>query len=203
MGSERGTLNHSRGLRRCHGRQRRAGSRSVPQSRPRMPPRAATLPFHFSLQGVFLMAIQTVGIIGAGTMGNGIAQACAVAGVERGHGRHRRRPRSTRASPRRRAASTGWSRRTSSRRPQKDAALARIKGIDRLRRPEGADLVIEAATENHELKLQDPASRSTTLLRARGDHRVEHLVDLDHAAGRRDLARPTASSACTSSTRCR
>ena len=27
------------------------------------------------------MAIQTVGIIGAGTMGNGIAQACAVAGV--------------------------------------------------------------------------------------------------------------------------
>ena len=28
------------------------------------------------------MAIQTVGIIGAGTMGNGIAQACAVAGVK-------------------------------------------------------------------------------------------------------------------------
>ena len=28
------------------------------------------------------MTIQTVGIIGAGTMGNGIAQACAVAGVK-------------------------------------------------------------------------------------------------------------------------
>ncbi|HUD35214.1 MAG TPA: 3-hydroxyacyl-CoA dehydrogenase NAD-binding domain-containing protein, partial [Variovorax sp.] len=27
------------------------------------------------------MSIQTVGIIGAGTMGNGIAQACAVVGV--------------------------------------------------------------------------------------------------------------------------
>lgn len=27
------------------------------------------------------MNIQTVGIIGAGTMGNGIAQACAVAGI--------------------------------------------------------------------------------------------------------------------------
>ena len=27
------------------------------------------------------MNIQTVGIIGAGTMGNGIAQACAVAGL--------------------------------------------------------------------------------------------------------------------------
>jgi 3-hydroxybutyryl-CoA dehydrogenase len=28
------------------------------------------------------MAIQTVGIIGAGTMGNGIAQACAVSGID-------------------------------------------------------------------------------------------------------------------------
>ena len=28
------------------------------------------------------MSIQTVGIIGAGTMGNGIAQACAVSGVD-------------------------------------------------------------------------------------------------------------------------
>ena len=27
------------------------------------------------------MSIQTVGIIGAGTMGNGIAQACAVSGI--------------------------------------------------------------------------------------------------------------------------
>ncbi|MBP7932208.1 MAG: NAD(P)-binding domain-containing protein, partial [Comamonas sp.] len=29
----------------------------------------------------FLMQIQTVGIIGAGTMGNGIAQACATSGI--------------------------------------------------------------------------------------------------------------------------
>ena len=28
------------------------------------------------------MSIQTVGIIGAGTMGNGIAQACAVSGLQ-------------------------------------------------------------------------------------------------------------------------
>ena len=28
------------------------------------------------------MSIQTVGIIGAGTMGNGIAQACAVSGIQ-------------------------------------------------------------------------------------------------------------------------
>ena len=28
------------------------------------------------------MSIQTVGIVGAGTMGNGIAQACAVSGIQ-------------------------------------------------------------------------------------------------------------------------
>ena len=28
------------------------------------------------------MSIQTVGIVGAGTMGNGIAQACAVSGLQ-------------------------------------------------------------------------------------------------------------------------
>jgi 3-hydroxybutyryl-CoA dehydrogenase len=35
--------------------------------------------------------VKTVGVIGAGTMGNGIAQACATSGVERGDGRRRRR----------------------------------------------------------------------------------------------------------------
>jgi 3-hydroxybutyryl-CoA dehydrogenase len=29
-----------------------------------------------------MSAIQTVGVIGAGTMGNGIAQACAVSGLD-------------------------------------------------------------------------------------------------------------------------
>ena len=33
-------------------------------------------------QKVSIMNIQTVGIIGAGTMGNGIAQACAVCGMD-------------------------------------------------------------------------------------------------------------------------
>ena len=35
--------------------------------------------------------IEIVGVIGAGTMGNGIAQICAAAGVARGHDRHLRR----------------------------------------------------------------------------------------------------------------
>ena len=37
--------------------------------------------FDLTVNKDFPMSIQTVGIIGAGTMGNGIAQACAVSGV--------------------------------------------------------------------------------------------------------------------------
>jgi 3-hydroxybutyryl-CoA dehydrogenase len=36
----------------------------------------------FFFSGRTSMSIQTVGIIGAGTMGNGIAQACAVSGIQ-------------------------------------------------------------------------------------------------------------------------
>jgi len=97
------------------------------------------------------MAIQTVGIIGAGTMGNGIAQACAVSGLdvvmvdvadtavakgiatvagslERLH----KKEKITAAD--------------------KDAALKRIEGTTRYDALGGCDLIIEAATENEELK---------------------------------------------------
>ena len=40
------------------------------------------LPVCFTLKRALYMTIQTVGIIGAGTMGNGIAQACAVSGID-------------------------------------------------------------------------------------------------------------------------
>src|SRR5664279_3244130 len=39
------------------------------------------LPLDFCIIGVLHMSITTVGIIGAGTMGNGIAQACATSGI--------------------------------------------------------------------------------------------------------------------------
>ncbi len=99
------------------------------------------------------MAIQTVGIIGAGTMGNGIAQACAAAGlsaimldidqaaVERGvkaiSGSLDRRVKKEKISA-----------------EDKAAILSRIKGATVQADLAGADLVIEAATENLELKLK-------------------------------------------------
>ncbi len=99
------------------------------------------------------MVIQTVGIIGAGTMGNGIAQTCAVAGfsvvmvdisdaaVQRGLGtvassldRLIKKEKITEAD--------------------KAAALARIHGSTAYEDLQKADFVIEAATENHALKLK-------------------------------------------------
>ena len=99
------------------------------------------------------MAIQTVGIIGAGTMGNGIAQACAVSGlnvvmvdisdaavskgvttVSASLDRLLKKEKITAAD--------------------KDAALARIKGSTSYDDLKAADIVIEAATENYDLKVK-------------------------------------------------
>ena len=99
------------------------------------------------------MSIQTVGIIGAGTMGNGIAQACAVSGlqvvmvdiseaaVQKGIAtvlgsldRLIKKEKITAAD--------------------KEAALARIQGSTSYEDLKKAQIVIEAATENHELKVK-------------------------------------------------
>ncbi|MBL8376662.1 MAG: 3-hydroxybutyryl-CoA dehydrogenase [Burkholderiales bacterium] len=97
------------------------------------------------------MTPATIGIIGAGTMGNGIAQACAVVGIdvlmldindaaiERGIktvsgslDRLIRKEKMTEA--------------------EKASALARIKGTTTMQALAAADFVIEAATENETLK---------------------------------------------------
>jgi 3-hydroxybutyryl-CoA dehydrogenase len=99
------------------------------------------------------MDIRTVGVIGAGTMGNGIAQACAVVGVnvvmidindaavQRGLGtiagsleRLLKKEKITAAD--------------------RDAALGRIRGTTAYDELKSADLVIEAATEDETLKLR-------------------------------------------------
>ena len=99
------------------------------------------------------MAIKTIGVIGAGTMGNGIAQVCAVAGldvvmvdisaeaVQRGLGvvagsldRLLKKEKISQAD--------------------RDAAVARIRGSTAYADLAGADLVVEAATENESLKLR-------------------------------------------------
>ncbi|MCE1251061.1 MAG: 3-hydroxybutyryl-CoA dehydrogenase [Comamonadaceae bacterium] len=99
------------------------------------------------------MTIQTVGIIGAGTMGNGIAQACAVVGinvvmVDVSDAAVQKGVATVAASLDRLIKKEKISA------ADKDAALARIQGSTRYEDLQKADLVIEAATENHALKLK-------------------------------------------------
>jgi 3-hydroxybutyryl-CoA dehydrogenase len=99
------------------------------------------------------MQIQTVGIIGAGTMGNGIAQVCATSGLN-----------VVMVDISDAAVSKGLSTVAASldrlikkeklTPAERDAALARIKGSTRYEDLASAQLVIEAATENYDLKVK-------------------------------------------------
>ena len=99
------------------------------------------------------MTIQTIGVIGAGTMGNGIAQVCAAAGyrvlmldindeaLERG------------LSALKRNLERQVSKQTLSS-AQAEDAIARVQTSTDYSLLNGADIVVEAATENLELKLR-------------------------------------------------
>lgn len=100
-----------------------------------------------------MSSIQTVGIVGAGTMGNGIAQACAVSGI-----------RAVMVDISEAAVQKGLAALQSSLErlvkkdklsaADRDAALARVQGTTDYEALKSADLVIEAATENLELKIR-------------------------------------------------
>ena len=97
------------------------------------------------------MKIESVGIIGSGTMGNGIAQVCAVAGlnvvmidvnddaVDRGIANIKR-------------SLDRLIKKETLTEAQKDSALQRIKGSTAYADLKGLSLVIEAATENQAIK---------------------------------------------------
>jgi 3-hydroxybutyryl-CoA dehydrogenase len=99
------------------------------------------------------MVISTVGIIGAGTMGNGIAQACAVSGIK-----------VVMVDVSEAAVGKGVATVTASldrlikkekiTDADKARALALITGSTSYDDLKHADIVIEAATENYELKLK-------------------------------------------------
>ncbi|MCM2297562.1 3-hydroxybutyryl-CoA dehydrogenase [Rhodoferax sp.] len=99
------------------------------------------------------MNITTVGIVGAGTMGNGIAQACAVASIQ-----VIMVDISEQAVAKGLATVSGSLDRLLKKEKitadDKAAALARIKGSTRYEDLKAAQLVIEAATENYELKVK-------------------------------------------------
>ncbi len=99
------------------------------------------------------MSIQTVGIIGAGTMGNGIAQACAVSGV------NVVMVDISEAAVAKGVANISGSldrliKKEKITEDDKAAALARIKVSTNYDDLKEAQLVIEAATENFELKVK-------------------------------------------------
>jgi 3-hydroxybutyryl-CoA dehydrogenase len=99
------------------------------------------------------MQIERVGVIGAGTMGNGIAQACAVAGVDvvmidvaqAAVDRGVAAVDASLGRLQKKEKITGEAR---------AAALARIRGTTDYGALAEAGLIIEAATENLELKLR-------------------------------------------------
>jgi len=99
------------------------------------------------------MSIKKVGVVGAGTMGNGIAQVCAAAGVsvailDVNQAALDRGLAAVRQSLERLVAKGKLSE------PERDALLGRIRPTLNQADLADADLVIEAATENEELKLK-------------------------------------------------
>ncbi|MBQ0960618.1 3-hydroxybutyryl-CoA dehydrogenase [Ideonella sp. 4Y11] len=99
------------------------------------------------------MSIQTVGVVGAGTMGNGIAQACAVVGID-----------VVMVDISEQAVAKGLAtvagsldrliKKDKMTEAEKAAALARIQGSTDYAALTRAQLVIEAATENEALKVK-------------------------------------------------
>ncbi len=99
------------------------------------------------------MTIQTVGVIGAGTMGNGIAQTCAVAGlnvvmVDISEAAVQKGLATVASSLDRLIKKEKISE------ADKTAALSRIKASTSYDDLKAAQLVIEAATENYDLKVK-------------------------------------------------
>jgi 3-hydroxybutyryl-CoA dehydrogenase len=100
-----------------------------------------------------MATISRAGVIGAGTMGNGIAQACAVAGLDvvmvdvaeaaLARGLAAINASLDRLQKKEKIGSA-----------DREAALKRIHGTSDYAAFKGCDIVIEAATENEELKLR-------------------------------------------------
>ena len=104
-------------------------------------------------KGDMAVNIQTVGIVGAGTMGNGIAQACAVSGI------HVVMVDISQAAVQKGLATVAGSldrliKKEKITEADKQAALGRIQISTDYDALQSAQLVIEAATENYDLKVK-------------------------------------------------
>jgi 3-hydroxybutyryl-CoA dehydrogenase len=106
-----------------------------------------------TLEEKVLEMVEVVGVIGAGTMGNGIAQVCAAAGLQVVM------TDISEAAVQRGLATVGSSlerlvKKEKMSAADREAALGRIIGTTDRAKLSACDLVIEAATENEELKLK-------------------------------------------------
>ena len=131
--------------------------------------------------------IKTVGVVGAGTMGNGIAQVFAQAGfavrlVDVAQPMLDRARQHDREEPRRSS-----SRRASSPPPLATRRSAGSRSTTSLDALADADYIVEAIVEDVDAK-RALFARLDAHRQTRRDPRVEHLVDFDHGARRRDEA---------------
>jgi 3-hydroxybutyryl-CoA dehydrogenase len=106
-----------------------------------------------TLEEKVLEMVEVVGVIGAGTMGNGIAQVCAAAGLQVVM------TDISETAVQRGLATVGSSlerlvKKEKMSAADREAALGRIIGTTDRAKLSACDLVIEAATENEELKLK-------------------------------------------------
>ena len=142
-------------------------------------------------------AIARVGVIGAGQMGNGIAHVCALAGLPVMHARREGGgAEEGDGDDRPQHGPPGQPQ------PDLDGRTGRGAGAHHApapttRRSRDADFVIEAATEKEDVK-RAIFKLLTPHLKPVLHAGVQHLVDLDHPAGRRRPTGRKSSSACTS-----
>lgn len=109
--------------------------------------------FLADIETTFEMTLQRIGVIGAGTMGSGIAQTCAVAGL----GVTMIDVDDTAVARGRNAVSSSLDRlikKSAISASDRDAALALISGTTDYDALRMCDFIIEAATENEALKLK-------------------------------------------------
>ena len=142
------------------------------------------------------LMVKTVGVIGAGTMGNGIAQVFAQAGftVELHDASAAAIGRARAAIEKSLAKFVEKGKLTAA---DRDAALGRLNAAPALDEFAEVDYVVEAIVENVDAK-RDAAPPSRHDHAPGRDSRHQHVVDLDHAPRRGDDAARTSCSACTS-----
>ena len=148
------------------------------------------------------MSIKTVGVLGCGLMGSGIAQVCAAAGYKtvvrevddalaaEGARPHQEVSRRT-ESPKGRSTAA-----------DRDKTLGNLSGTTTFDALGGCDLVIEAIVENLEEKRAD-LRRARARSESRRDHRARTHHRCASLSSRRRRSGPTVSAGCTSSTPCR